>query len=678
MLNSSQKIGLGGIAYLVATTLGFLYAHSYYGVFGIEFLNFADPLDLIFLFFNSLHDMLALLGLELVLIPTIAVAIALILLAAILVALAVLALVRLLNALIKTGVLQHVLHCLVLPMILFAIAVITPVSVAFLFAQSAILFSCATIAAWLSRIYLVLRSCKSIKRHALQEAYATAKERYPSVSSERYLERCKYPLNLLKHFWLLLPDAAFRLQKAWKSFLEWRKETYQKLRQSVPSELGKYLVKLKKLMKVILAVSAVLVAAIAIFVAIRSGHTDAKCIIQYEQGCDVRLHPIDYIWKVGFYDNEDKPGWLKYPFKKVLQKLDSDGNEDKLRWLKYLSGKALQMLDGCGGKGVEEGCKVRSGGTGSGESGNGFNQLRRTFVVPTANVASMEFLPNCHCLDGTDKADGQIATQTSSDGESKDGGTDHSGKQKEQDCNCLRKYVRATVRQDAGMEGPTNLPACLVYIGATETAQFLVEIMDDKASALCRQLEPRNDKQSKDSSPGPGDCSPRADCEECSPAANCAPCKGDSYFWGNIERGACKSEFTALVGPFTTGSRDQFEQTNGTEGSQSSLECGADRSKQLPITFDKLVERIKVRLKQRGNPSEILLIGRTDSQPINNDEFRSNSGLAQARANWVWERLKSEYQWPDDLYVVRTSAGPFVPGKFYASCDRSVEVHIRW
>ena len=157
--------------------------------------------------------------------------------------------------------------------------------------------------------------------------------------------------------------------------------------------------------------------------------------------------------------------------------------------------------------------------------------------------------------------------------------------------------------------------------------------------------------------------------------------KGDIYFWGNIEGGACRSELVALVGPFTTGSRDRFDEANGTEGDQPGSICGEDGLMGSMMSLEKLVENIKKRLdEQREKPSEIRLIGRADSQPINNDEFRSNSGLAQARANWVWTQLsdQNKLSWPDDLQIVRAFAGPFVPGKFHDACDRSVEVHICW
>ena len=102
-------------------------------------------------------------------------------------------------------------------------------------------------------------------------------------------------------------------------FLKRIEMTYQNFRKSVPTQLKEYIKKLKKLkslMKMVLAVSAVLVAAIAIFVAVRSGYADANCIINYEQGCDVRSQPIGYILKVGFNGREDEPGWLEIPFQK--------------------------------------------------------------------------------------------------------------------------------------------------------------------------------------------------------------------------------------------------------------------------------------------------------------------------------------------------------------------------
>ena len=50
--------------------------------------------------------------------------------------------------------------------------------------------------------------------------------------------------------------------------------------------------------------------------------------------------------------------------------------------------------------------------------------------------------------------------------------------------------------------------------------------------------------------------------------------------------------------------------------------CGDDRLTDSLMTLDKLVVKINERLaEQRNKPSEIRLIGRADSQPINNDEF---------------------------------------------------------
>ena len=54
-----NKIGMiGGILYLVGTVLGLFYASSYYGLFNINFLNFATPMDLFFTFFSNFEKLI--------------------------------------------------------------------------------------------------------------------------------------------------------------------------------------------------------------------------------------------------------------------------------------------------------------------------------------------------------------------------------------------------------------------------------------------------------------------------------------------------------------------------------------------------------------------------------------------------------------------------------------------
>ena len=54
-----NKIGMiGGILYLAGTVLGLFYASSYYGLFNINFLNFATPMDLFFTFFSNFEKLI--------------------------------------------------------------------------------------------------------------------------------------------------------------------------------------------------------------------------------------------------------------------------------------------------------------------------------------------------------------------------------------------------------------------------------------------------------------------------------------------------------------------------------------------------------------------------------------------------------------------------------------------
>ena len=77
----------------------------------------------------------------------------------------------------------------------------------------------------------------------------------------------------------------------------------------------------------------------------------------------------------------------------------------------------------------------------------------KAFVIPTLNVASLEFSPDC----GHAKMDGNGPNARPS----------------------ARKYVDAAIRQDVGGADPTNLLSCLVHVGTTDSAQFLLDFDDD-------------------------------------------------------------------------------------------------------------------------------------------------------------------------------------------------------
>ena len=87
---------------------------------------------------------------------------------------------------------------------------------------------------------------------------------------------------------------------------------------------------------------------------------------------------------------------------------------------------------------------------------------KNTYIIPTANVSHLEFVPPCE----TTSADEQ--------GERSDA--------KANDCNNSgRTYVRSTVRQNAH-GGLPDLPSCMTYVGAMENAQFLVHFGNERCS----------------------------------------------------------------------------------------------------------------------------------------------------------------------------------------------------
>lgn len=222
-------------------------------------------------------------------------------------------------------------------------------------------------------------------------------------------------------------------------------------------------------------------------------------------------------------------------------------------------------------------------------------------VVPTANVAALEFL----------------------DSNSKSG----------------RKHVRVTIRQDAGNHSFTR---CLTDVGATDSAQFLFDFDQDKELFAKK--------------------------EEC-------------LAWPGAVSGGC--EWTSRIGPFPLGSAsldghsDHEEDLAGCKRGSSCVKGASERCFGLDAV-ECLVENINAKIDQGLIPAKLRLIGRADSLPISNPSFRSNDGLAQARAETVWELLRSMgWDWLDEVDALRLIGGPLSAGECDV-CDRSVDVHICW
>ena len=103
----------------------------------------------------------------------------------------------------------------------------------------------------------------------------------------------------------------------------------------------------------------------------------------------------------------------------------------------------------------------------------------------------------------------------------------------------------------------------------------------------------------------------------------------------------------------------------------------------LQTQLDKLVEDWK-KAPEKHTLQQLILIGRVDIQQLSEEErqfYGSDSGLAQARAEWVWERLEKKLEEKkveiDRKRVILLSAGPRHVGQA-SDDDRSVEVYACW
>ena len=132
----------------------------------------------------------------------------------------------------------------------------------------------------------------------------------------------------------------------------------------------------------------------------------------------------------------------------------------------------------------------------------------------------------------------------------------------------------------------------------------------------------------------------------------------------------CDMKFAAWVGPFAEGAHD----------------IGSDLDKDGECF--KTVKRLNVekypnegivgvsqwwRRAESEDVQRLILVGRADREPISNDIHFSNFSLAQSRANWVKEQLSKAGT--RELHVLSIPSGPTTPHKV-DPCDRVVEIHM--
>ena len=128
---------------------------------------------------------------------------------------------------------------------------------------------------------------------------------------------------------------------------------------------------------------------------------------------------------------------------------------------------------------------------------------------------------------------------------------------------------------------------------------------------------------------------------------------------GKPQAQRCRWSFVALIGPFEEGQSSEFEAARrcpsmgGTRNTITDLKIVADYLK------DYALERV-------------VLVGRTDTIPIDNENYRSNLGLGQARADWVAGELREGLM---GSIVLSIPGGPTSNNERNA-CDRVVEVQM--
>ena len=125
----------------------------------------------------------------------------------------------------------------------------------------------------------------------------------------------------------------------------------------------------------------------------------------------------------------------------------------------------------------------------------------------------------------------------------------------------------------------------------------------------------------------------------------------------------CDMEFAAWVGPFAEGAHDIGSRPENFRGCFKAVREVAPNSEDV-MTWWREVES--------GGVQRLILVGRADREPISNDVHFSNFSLAQSRADWVKEQLSKAGA--AKLHVLSIPGGPATPQEVDA-CDRVVEIH---
>lgn len=165
-----------------------------------------------------------------------------------------------------------------------------------------------------------------------------------------------------------------------------------------------------------------------------------------------------------------------------------------------------------------------------------------------------------------------------------------------------------------------------------------------------------------------------------------------------IENPPCTNwEQLGTIGPFgraehelansQTNSTEDEDQTPSSAISEQNQHCEAEDNGRTDSPDDKndlislaaLEKKLNRKLRNCAL-QQLILIGRADTTPLVGDalqKYKSNRGLAQERAKWVWEYLKQEATSDRKRVILLNAAFLHTdPGNY--RYDRSVEVHACW
>ena len=652
------------LGYGFATTIGFIHAQAYYGAFGIDILNYVEPIDLLFI---SLEHIDKVLVVTIFIVPIVLVWVAVGFPALLVVALALLAVLA-----------------SVVSVVLLAVAVATPLGI------GAVINAGRSLA---NRIEWLREGLHAKRRDRIRRAEKRRQRRrqkappvddlvvekpLPLAVAYRDAQASSGPLKpvkmddyitMAKTVIKLVPDAMEILAKKWDKF---RKEHAPKWRdvyfeQGSPRRLKPFYALAWTPRLVVIGVLAFFLLHVG-WAAWRIGRVDA-----------VQTLPPAAIAEVGEERYTEEPhsepdqsinSWFSWVS-------ESDAWQATLSWFSdNYAGQAIcpaVPMVKCGPK----------------------NARRAVYVIPTGNVASMDF---SYCV--KDQED--------------------SG-----------RSVRVSIRHDARRDARTNT-GCLAYLGATGSMQFFADLPSsgngegsaggggspeynkpavvvlavppvvpsvgvekkgsDRVSGRStetagregRSLGNAKDGGSEGSVRGAVDDQPKALEDDASDAPLYRPTV--VVVGASLERttgdwlAPCEMTLAAWVGPFAEGEHRIGEEAEKADDLRA---CFGDvRRVEVPGSLDDGDEDKATPLKRwwEGNQKvqevrRLILVGRADREPIYNEHYFSNFALAQARANWVREQLQElENDQSDTVHVLSIPGGPATTE--IDMCDRVVEIHM--